>query len=54
MNTKGAQSDAALALCRKKGLQTVSGKCIMMFADPIGSIHGVHSWFAKVFGTLPR
>ena len=45
---------AALALCREKGLQPVSGKCIMMFADPVGSIHGVHRWFAKVFGTLPR
>jgi uncharacterized protein len=51
---QGAQSEAALAVCRDKGLQVVSGKCIMMFAEPIGSIHGVHRWFAKVFGQLPR
>ena len=51
---QGAQSEAALALCREKGLQAVSGKCIMMFAEPVGSVHGVHRWFAKVFGQLPR
>ncbi len=51
---QGAQSEAALAICREKGLQTVCGKCIMMFAEPVASIHGVHRWFAKVFGQLPR
>jgi predicted CoA-binding protein len=51
---QGAQSAAAAAACGEKGLSAVSGKCIMMFAEPVGSIHGVHRWFAKVFGGLPR
>jgi predicted CoA-binding protein len=51
---QGAQSDAALAACREKDLQTVSGKCIMMFAEPVATFHGVHRWFAKVFGQLPK
>jgi hypothetical protein len=50
----GAQSDAAVAACVEHGLSAVSGKCIMMFAEPVSSIHGVHRWFAKVFGTLPK
>jgi uncharacterized protein len=50
----GAQSDAAVAACSEHGLTAVSGKCIMMFAEPVTSIHDVHRWFAKVFGTLPR
>jgi len=50
----GAQSPAAEAACREKGLTAVSGKCIMMFAEPVTSIHSVHRWFAKVFGTLPK
>ena len=50
---QGTASAAALAFCREKGMQVVSGKCIMMFAEPVGSIHGVHRWFAKVFGQLP-
>jgi uncharacterized protein len=51
---QGAQSQAALDACREKGLSAVSGKCIMMFAEPVGSLHGVHRWFTKVFGGLPR
>jgi len=50
----GAQSPAAEAACREKGLSAVCGKCIMMFAEPVTSIHSVHRWFAKVFGQLPK
>ena len=50
----GAQSPAAVAACREKGLTAVSGKCIMMFAEPVTSIHSVHRWFSKVFGQLPK
>jgi uncharacterized protein len=51
---QGAHSPEAEKLCQDLGLSAVSGKCIMMFAEPVGSIHGVHRWFAKVFGTLPK
>ena len=51
---QGAQSDAAIAACAEHGLSAVSGKCIMMFAEPVSSIHSVHRWFAKVFGQLPK
>jgi hypothetical protein len=51
---QGAQSEAALAVCLEKGLNAVSGKCVMMFAEPVGSFHSVHRWFARVFGQLPR
>jgi uncharacterized protein len=51
---QGAESQAALAYCQEEGMQVVSGKCILMFAEPVGSFHGVHRWFAKVFGQLPK
>ncbi len=51
---QGAQSPAAEKACAEKGLQAVSGKCIMMFAQPVTSIHSVHRWFANVFGQIPR
>ena len=50
----GAQSDAAVAACAEHGMSAVAGKCIMMFAEPVTSIHGVHRWFSKVFGQLPK
>jgi uncharacterized protein len=51
---QGAQSAAALAAFKETGMSGAFGKCVMMFAEPVASIHGVHRWFAKVFGTLPR
>jgi uncharacterized protein len=51
---QGAVSEAAVAFCVQQGMQVVSGKCIMMFAEPVASFHGVHRWFAKVFGQLPK
>jgi hypothetical protein len=50
----GAHSPAAQTACAELGMTAVSGKCIMMFAEPVTSIHGMHRWFAKVFGQLPR
>jgi len=51
---QGAQSPEAVAACAELGLTAVSGKCIMMFAEPVTSFHSVHRWFARVFGQLPR
>ena len=51
---QGAESPAALSACREKGLTTVSGKCILMFAEPVASFHSVHRWFAKLFGQVPK
>ena len=51
---QGAESEEALRFCRESGLAAISGRCILMFAEPVGSIHGVHRWFLKVFGKLPR
>jgi predicted CoA-binding protein len=51
---QGAQSDAAVVACKEKKLTSVWGRCIMMFAEPVTSIHTVHRWFAKIFGSLPK
>lgn len=51
---QGAESEEALKLCRESGLAAVSGRCILMFAEPVGSFHGVHRWFLKAFGRLPK
>lgn len=51
---QGAESKEALAYCREKNLSAVSGHCILMFAEPVGSLHRVHRWFKKLFGGLPK
>ena len=51
---QGAESDAALAFCKEKGLKAVSGQCIQMFAEPVKSYHAFHRWIWKVFGKIPK
>lgn len=51
---QGAQDEASLSYCREKGLEAVSGQCIFMFAEPVGSIHAFHRWFKKLFGGMPK
>ncbi len=51
---QGSQSAAALELARQKGLSVVSGECILMFAEPVGSFHRFHRWVWKLLGRLPK
>jgi uncharacterized protein len=51
---QGAQSEEALAFCREKELPAVTRQCILMHAEPVGSIHGVHRWVKKLFGGMPK
>jgi uncharacterized protein len=50
---QGAESPAALETCQALGLEAVHGECILMFAEPVGSIHKVHRWVLKVVGRMP-
>ena len=50
---QGAESEAAIAYCEEHGMDVVSGKCIMMFADPRG-VHKFHHWLWGLFGKLPK
>ena len=51
---QGAESKEALAFCKEKNLSAVSGHCILMFAEPVGSFHRVHRWFKNLFQGLPK
>ena len=49
---QGAQSTETQALASELGVTPVSGKCILMYAQPVRSFHAWHRAFAKVFGQL--
>ena len=51
---QGAESEEAVKAGSEKGLDLVSGECIMMFAEPVESIHKFHRFLAKIFGRLPK
>jgi predicted CoA-binding protein len=50
---QGAESAAAIELCRESGIDVVHGECILMFAQPTG-FHRFHRWLWKVLGKLPQ
>jgi predicted CoA-binding protein len=47
---QGSQSPEVLAKAKELGLSPVSGKCIMMYAEPVNSLHKWHRAFNKLFG----
>ncbi len=48
----GCDSKEAVALCEKEGVPFVHGACVLMYAQPVQSIHAFHRWIWKVFGRL--
>lgn len=51
---QGAETPEALALAESRGLSVVSRECILMFAEPVGSLHRFHRWIWKLLGKLPK
>ena len=49
---QGAQSTEVLATARELGLSPITGKCILMYAQPVRSFHGWHRAFARITGSL--
>jgi len=51
---QGAESKEALAFCNDDRLHVVTNQCILMFAEPVVSIHKFHRFFKSLFGGLPK
>jgi predicted CoA-binding protein len=51
---QGSESEDAIKYCKENGINEVHKECILMFTEPVDSIHKVHKWFWKVFGKLPN
>lgn len=47
---QGAESPELIALGDELGLELVSGKCILMYAEPVKSFHKIHQVVWKIFG----
>lgn len=51
---QSSDTPEALELAREKGVPVIHGRCMMMFAEPVGSIHGFHRWIIRLFGRYPK
>ena len=48
----GSDSKEALALCEEKGVPVVHKACVLMYAQPVQSVHRFHRGISKLFGQL--
>ena len=48
----GSDSKEALALCEEKGVPVIHGACVLMYAQPVQSVHRFHRGIWKVCGKL--
>lgn len=50
------QSDTkeAVELARRHNAELITGHCMFMYAEPVGSIHGFHRFLSRLFGAYPK
>ena len=49
---RGGESEEIINFAKNLGINIVTGKCILMYAEPVKSIHGFHRAIVKLFGKL--
>jgi len=51
---RGCDSRAAIQLCEQEGIPVVHGECVLMYAEPVKSVHAFHRWLWKTLGLLAK
>ncbi|MFP4527649.1 MAG: CoA-binding protein [Candidatus Kapaibacterium sp.] len=49
-----ADTPKVLEMAADSDKNIISGKCIMMFSEPVNGIHGFHKFLMKLFGKYPK
>ncbi len=50
---QGSESKNAIDYCNDNKINVVHNECIMMFVEPVKSIHSFHRWINKLVGKYP-
>jgi len=51
---QGSHTNEVLDFARNNKVNMIHGKCIMMFSEPVASVHKFHRGIMKFFGRLPK
>ncbi len=51
---QGSTDDNVIRYLEGKDVNYISDRCIMMFAEPVGSFHKIHRFFSKLTGNFPK
>jgi predicted CoA-binding protein len=50
----GSESRRAIEIAEKSGIDVIHGQCLLMFLEPVRSIHAFHRFVNKLVGAYPR
>lgn len=50
----GSESKEAITEAEKAGMKVIAGECILMFLEPVESIHKFHRFLKKIVGKFPK
>ncbi len=51
---QGSKSENAIELAEQNNLTVIYDECVLMFLEPVKSIHAFHRWINKLFGKYPK
>lgn len=51
---QGSSSDEAVKFCEENDISFLKDECILMFAEPVKSVHKFHRWLWKILGKLTK
>jgi len=51
---QGSESDEAINYCKENNVNLIHNECVLMFMEPVGSVHKFHRFLWKLFGKLPE
>jgi uncharacterized protein len=51
---QGSTNDEVMNYLKGKKINYIADRCIMMFAEPVGSFHRFHRFLSKVTGNFPK
>ena len=51
---QGSTNDEVILYLQGKDVNYIADRCILMFAEPVGSFHRVHRFFSKLTGNFPE
>jgi uncharacterized protein len=51
---QGSTNDEVIHYLQGKEINHITDRCIMMFAEPVGSFHGIHRFLSKLTGNFPE
>lgn len=51
---KGSESNESIQYCKENEIEFVDKECILMYAEPVKSVHRFHRFILNMLGKLPK